>query len=242
MEGHKLLIKDLINGILSKELTRSDVEDRINFAKINPLYKKGLMKLLIKEDECVDPRELLWKLLDLENPDSFNRVALFEKVSFKQYKEDLIGHGIFSEEDGELIIESYESISLPVRGTRGSAGYDFVSPVDIVLKPGEQIVVCTGIRCLMKENWVLKAYPRSSSGTKYRVQFNNTVPILDSDYYYSKNEGHIMFKILNDGREGKVFKLSKGEKLCQGVFVEYGITFDDEVSTERTGGFGSTGK
>ena len=95
---------------------------------------------------------------------------------------------------------------------------------------------------MIKEEWVLKAYPRSSSGTKFRLQFNNTVPILDSDYYYSKNEGHIMFTLFNDSRENKILKIAKGDKVCQGVFVEYGITFDDEVSAERTGGFGSTGK
>ena len=71
---------------------------------------------------------------------------------------------------------------------------------------------------------------------------NNTVGIIDSDYYESDNEGHIFAKITNDSKEGKEVSLKAFEGFMQGIFVEYGITFDDDVEEIRNGGFGSTTK
>lgn len=166
----------------------------------------------------------------------FKRIARFEKVSFNQYLES------FDNKNEEEIKEIYDSIMLPKRATKGSAGYDFYAPFDIDLKPGETIKVPTGIRVYMEDNYVLKLYPRSGLGFKYRLQLNNTVGIIDSDYYNSKNEGHIFAKITNDSNEGKVLHVDKNTGFMQGIFVEYGITFDDEVTEIRDGGFGSTTK
>ncbi len=87
---------------------------------------------------------------------------------------------------------------------------------------------------------VLKCYPRSGLGFKFRLQLNNTVGIIDSDYFNSSNEGHIFCKLTNDSNENKTVCVNKGDGFIQGIFVEYGITFDDEVSAKRDGGFGST--
>ena len=140
----------------------------------------------------------------------------------------------------ELAKDAYEIIKLPKRATKGSAGYDFYAPFDFTLKPGETIKIPTGIRCKMEEGWVLKIYPRSGLGFKYRLQLNNTVGIIDSDYYYSDNEGHIMIKITNDSNENKTVEVQKGQGFAQGIFVEFGITYDDDTTDERNGGFGST--
>ncbi len=75
---------------------------------------------------------------------------------------------------------------------------------------------------------------------KYRLQLNNTVGIIDSDYYGSDNEGHIQIKLTNDSREGKRLEVKEGTGFAQGIFLEYGITVDDETTEERNGGFGST--
>ena len=167
------------------------------------------------------------------------RIAKFEKVSFEQFKggyTDAIG-----EASDEQIREVYDSLKLPKRATKGSAGYDFYAPAAITLKQGETAKIPTGIRVQMEEGWVLKIYPRSGLGFKFRVQMNNTVGIIDSDYYNSDNEGHIFCKITNDTNEDKTVSVNKGTGFCQGIFVEYGITFDDDVTDERNGGFGSTG-
>lgn len=166
------------------------------------------------------------------------RIARFHKVSYEQFKKDWID--TFGEEEG--IKEIYESINLPRRATAGSAGYDFYAPVDFVVKPGESVKIPTGIRVEMEEGWVLKCYPRSGLGFKYRLQLNNTVGIIDSDYFYSDNEGHMFAKITNDTNEDKTVELVQGAGFMQGIFVEYGITVDDEVTEVRNGGFGSTTK
>ena len=166
------------------------------------------------------------------------RIARFEKVSLEQFKKDY--YDTFN--TLENVEEIYNDIKIPTRATKGSAGYDYFAPFDISLKPGETIKIPTGIRCYMEEGWVLKNYPRSGLGFKFRLQLNNTVGIIDSDYYYSSNEGHIMSKITNDSNENKTIFVKKGDGFIQGIFLEYGITYDDEVNEIRDGGFGSTTK
>ena len=166
------------------------------------------------------------------------RIAKFHKVSEARFLEDWKEN--FPEASDEEIREIYREIALPKRATAGSAGYDFYSPVDFSIAPGESIKIPTGIRVEMYQEWVLKCYPRSGLGFKYRLQLNNTVGIIDSDYFYSDNEGHMFAKLTNDGREGKTVELAKGTGFMQGIFVEYGITVDDDASGVRNGGFGST--
>lgn len=166
------------------------------------------------------------------------RVAKFYKVSYKQFEKDWID--TFGQT--ENIEEIYKEIKLPKRATTGSAGYDFFAPVQIELKSGETVKIPTGIRVEILENWVLKCYPRSGLGFKFRLQLNNTVGIIDSDYFNSSNEGHIFCKLTNATNEGKTAVVNEGDGFIQGIFIEYGITVDDEVSAKRDGGFGSTTK
>ena len=166
------------------------------------------------------------------------RIAQFHKVSFDKFQEGFTD--CFGPVEEREIRDIYEAIKLPVRATRGSAGYDFFAPLSLSIAPGRTVKVPTGIRVEMQENWVLKCYPRSGLGFKYRLQLNNTVGIIDSDYFYSDNEGHIFAKITNDTNEGKTVEIEAGTGFMQGIFVEYGITMDAEVSTVRNGGRGST--
>ena len=131
------------------------------------------------------------------------KIAKFHKVSFEQFAEGFADYS----KDLEVVRKIYDSIKLPKRATKGSAGYDFFAPVGIVLAPGETMKVPTGIRCEMEYDWVLKLYPRSGLGFKYRLQLNNTVGIIDADYFYSDNEGHIFAKITNDSNEGKTVEI-----------------------------------
>ena len=146
-------------------------------------------------------------------------------------------NGMYSEDEIEGI---YETIKLPKRATTGSAGHDFFTHIPFSLEPGHTIKIPTGIRCIMENDWVLKIYPRSGLGFKYRLQLDNVVGIIDADYYYSDNEGHIFIKITNDSKEGKSVILKEGDGFAQGIFLQYGITVDDEADGIRNGGFGST--
>ena len=133
-----------------------------------------------------------------------------------------------------------ERIDLPRRATAGSAGYDFFTPAGFELKPGETILLPTGVRARMDEGWVLLLYPRCGLGFKYRLQLNNTAGVIDSDYFGAKNEGHIMLKLTNDSNEGRVLSVRAGEAVAQGVFMPFGVTVDDDATAQREGGFGST--
>ena len=198
------------------------------------------------------------------------RIARFEKVSQKQWTEDYIaqfggescsdkyrehclsaaarkGSEAAAKENDEyvrLITEAskcYEAVSIPKRATAGSAGYDICTPIDICLKPGESIKIPTGIRAAMREDYCMFILPKSGLGSKYRFQLNNTLGLIDSDYYYSDNEGHIFVPMINDSRDGKTLELKAGKAFAQAVFVSFGITEDDNATAARNGGFGSTG-
>lgn len=166
------------------------------------------------------------------------RVAKFEKVSFEQFQKDYLEFNLTNEQ----LESTYDQIKMPKRATVGSAGYDFFLPFAIKLNPGETVKIPTGIRVRINDGWVLKLYPRSGLGFKFRLQLNNTVGIIDADYYNSSNEGHIFAKITNDSNEGKVVDLASGMGFMQGIFVQFGITEDDFVEAIRDGGFGSTSK
>lgn len=164
------------------------------------------------------------------------KIAKFEKVSAAQFAE--AWRELFGTDEGAR--EVLEALPLPRRATLGSAGYDFVLPVDLELNPGETAKIPTGIRARIDEGWVLLLYPRSGLGFQYRLQLNNTVGVIDSDYYHSSNEGHIFIKITNDSNEGKHLSLKAGDGFAQGIFTPFGIVEDDETEGIRDGGFGST--
>ena len=135
----------------------------------------------------------------------------------------------------------YSDLSLPTRSTKHSAGYDFKSPIEFTLNPGESKKVPTGIKASMNEDEFLAILVRSSMGFKYNIRLCNQVGIVDSDYYNNPdNEGHIFIKIQNEGKEA--ITINKGDRFAQGIFMNYLITDDDMAFGERTGGFGSTNK
>lgn len=156
----------------------------------------------------------------------------FAKVSYDQFREAY----------GAACYDIYEAIQLPARSTKLSAGYDFKSPIDFTLAPGETIKIPTGIKVFLDPNKFLAIYPRSGHGFKYKLQLYNTCGIIDADYSSSDNEGHIMVKLYNDSPDGKTLKIHAGDGICQGVIQAYFITDDDEATGMRNGGFGSTDK
>lgn len=167
-----------------------------------------------------------------------NRIAEFEKVSYEQFKKDIFN--IMPNAIEENIVRWYNNIKLPERATKGSAGYDFRTPFGFDLSNTFTRVIPTGIRCRFIDNsgYVLMCFPRSGMGFKYGFGLNNTVGIIDEDYYYADNEGHIMLSI----KTNKMLVVNEGDKIAQGIFVPYGITLNDNSDKTRTGGFGSTGK
>lgn len=166
------------------------------------------------------------------------RVAKFHKVSREQFEKDW--SAAFPEVTAAEMRQIYAALRFPQRATKGSAGYDFFAPAAFTLNPKETLKIPTGIRAEIQEGWVLQLFPRSSLGFTYRLQFNNTVGIIDSDYFESDNEGHIFIKMMNASTEGKIVQLHAGDGFAQGIFLPFGICEDDDVQKQRNGGFGST--
>ena len=158
-----------------------------------------------------------------------NKVRGFEKISKEQFEKDF----------KELNV-NYEDIKLPKRSTIGSAGYDCYAPFDLKLEPNQEIKVPTGIRTYMQLGEVLLVAPRSGHGFKYFLRLANTIGIIDQDYYYSDNEGHIFVKLRNEGN--KILEIEKGKGMCQMIFTPFLIADGDSFTDgeTRNGGFGST--
>lgn len=167
------------------------------------------------------------------------RIAEFKKVSFEQFEKDWLKNF----PDTEDVKAIYDSIKLPKRATTGSAGYDFYAPATITINKGESTLIPTGIRSKIEDGWVLSIFPRSGLGFKHRVELDNTVGIIDADYYNSSNEGHIMIKLSCTAHDdGHSVKVEAGDGFSQGIFTQFGITVDDDADGIRDGGFGSTTK
>lgn len=165
-------------------------------------------------------------------------MSRFHKVSYEQFKKDMVE---FNQPE-EILERWYDEIKLPKRSTSGSAGYDFFAPFAIILEKGGSMIVPTGIRMEMEKDKVLLCFPRSGLGFKFRMQLDNTVGVIDSDYFYSDNEGHIKLKISNDGYENKIIGVERGSAFAQGILMPYYLTDDDDADGIRNGGFGSTDK
>ncbi|WEG73198.1 dUTP diphosphatase [Vagococcus intermedius] len=169
----------------------------------------------------------------------------------------------------ERLTTADDSINLPIRATKGAAGYDFEAACDVViptiwkkgigtalkaallgeklltddtmLKQVKPVLVPTEIKAYMGENEYLQLCNRSSNPMKNFLLLGNGVGVIDSDYYdNTNNEGHIMFQFINFGLTDKVIK--KGERIGQGIFLPFLKADGDESTTDRTGGFGSSGK
>lgn len=164
------------------------------------------------------------------------RIAEFFPVSEKAFIIDYVERG----KTKDQALAGYANVKVPSRATSGSAGYDFVAPFDFELKPSQSIEIPTGVRVKIEEGWVLMIFPRSGLGFKYHTVLANTVGIIDSDYYYAKNEGHIIIKLINASEEGKTLQLKAGDRFAQGVFTPFGITRYDNCQEQRQGGMGST--
>ena len=173
------------------------------------------------------------------------QVGKFEKISpteFDRYNSE----NDFDTMTKAQLNDSYYHIDFadisPRRSTSGSAGYDFKAWADFTIPAQCSIVIPTCMKCRIENGWMLCVYPRSGMGFKYGVHLANTIGVIDSDYYgCNANDGHIMVKLTNPSKADITIK--QGEKFCQGIFIPFGVTEDDNpVHNERSGGMGSTGK
>lgn len=184
----------------------------------------------VEKDIFIIPESVSETLLHKNIIKLCEKIRGFEEISKKQFNKDF-----------EELNVTYEDIKIPKRSTSKSAGYDCFAPIDIKLEPNEEIKIPTGIRSYMLDNEKLSALPRSGHGFKYYLRLANTEGIIDADYYYSDNEGHIFVKLRNEGN--KTLEIKKGQGMCQLIFSKYLLADGDDYTGDvRNGGFGSTDK
>jgi dUTP pyrophosphatase len=135
------------------------------------------------------------------------------------------------------------AIPLPSRGTTKAAGYDFYSPNDFVIEPGQTCMIWTDIKAFFSEDEVLKIYPRSSMSVQRNLVLKNTVGIIDSDY---RGEWMCIYTPIQIGSIVPDFPYNVGDRVAQFYLDEvYNIAFLEVKALSDTnrgeGGFGSTG-
>ena len=164
------------------------------------------------------------------------KIAQFYKVSEEQFINDWRAATGSSVEEAKSV---YANIRLPRRATKGSAGYDFFAPESFTLVPNETILIPTGIRVMIEDGWVLQLYPRSGLGFRHRLQLDNTVGVIDSDY-----RGEIMVGLQNSGKEDYVIQpADRIAQLMIAPVIQAQVELVDELdeTARGAGGFGSTG-
>ena len=140
----------------------------------------------------------------------------------------------------ETVKNAPEGITLPTRSTTGSCGYDFYTPESVVVMPGDTVQVKSFVKAKIDPGYFLAIYIRSSMGIKRKISIANGTGIIDADYYGNPaNDGNIIFALHNYGDEPQYIKAD--ERVCQGVFMPFGVVEDDKAGSERSGGIGSTG-
>lgn len=150
---------------------------------------------------------------------------------------------LINEEDEEInfyrVYGADEDVKLPKRATKGSAGYDFFAPKEVKIPSGLSETIWLDIKAKMPNNVYLRMENRSSMMSKHNIMLFCS-GIIDSDYYGNpNNDGNIGIRFYNFGEE---YTIKAGERICQGIFLNYEVTSDDKTTDKRTGGFGSTGK
>ena len=138
-----------------------------------------------------------------------------------------------------------ENIKLPVRSTEDSNGYDFFSNEDLVVpsysrsliegKAIKPVLVSTGITAIFPKTVALLILDRSSNPIKRGLSLANSVGDIDSGYYPLEIKG-MFYNFSNMD-----YKIHKGDRIMQGLFIPFLVTSNDEANGYRNGGFGSTG-
>ena len=143
----------------------------------------------------------------------------------------------------EVVSDKYRKnnvyIKLPTRATKNSIGYDFYSPIAVDIEPMHSQMIWTDVKAIFNSDEALLINVRSSMG-KQPVMIANTQGWIESDYANNPdNDGNIGFRLFNLGNT--IYTVHVGDRIGQGMFIKYLTTDDDNATSTRNGGFGSTG-
>jgi len=137
--------------------------------------------------------------------------------------------------------ETASGLPLPTYTTSGASGVDLSADIqeDILLQPGQRVLVPTGISIAIPEGVEAQVRPRSGLAWKNGITVLNTPGTIDADY-----RGEIKVILVNLGQEP--FTITRGMRIAQLVFAPViQVAFKAVESLDETernaGGFGSTG-
>ncbi len=129
----------------------------------------------------------------------------------------------------------------PKYAHEGDAGVDLYSAGTFTLRPGQRLLVPTGLKMAIPHGYEGQVRPKSGLALKHGLTVLNTPGTVDAPY-----RGEVGVIVINHDPK-LAYEIKKGEKIAQMVFnkVEY-VTFTEAtelaVTTRGEGGYGSTGK
>jgi dUTP pyrophosphatase len=131
-------------------------------------------------------------------------------------------------------------VPLPSYAHPGDAGADLVTTEAVTIKPGERVLVGTGIAIALPEGFAAFVHPRSGLGARHGLSIVNTPGTVDAGY-----RGEIKVALINHDPSEPVV-LRRGDRIAQLVVqrVEHAlfVEVDDLPESVRgAGGYGSTG-
>lgn len=143
----------------------------------------------------------------------------------------------------EVVVDSKRKttgdVTLPTRGTSKAMAYDFYANDMYIVKPNEIMKIWTDVKAYMQDDECLILNVRSSMGGKFMLA--NTQGWVDSDYYSNENnDGNIGVFLKNISNEDIV--INKGDRIAQGMFLNFLVADNGNTDKIRSGGFGSSGK
>lgn len=146
------------------------------------------------------------------------------------------------------IFRGEKSVSLPVRKTSGSAGWDVFASEDTILEPGKVTLVPTGLIIETPPGYHFRVFIRSGFAVRHNVSLVNSVGIIDADYCGPEDFLKIAM-LKNFLPTAEPTQISKGERIAQIIFeknafasLQWDEQDDPAFHGKSRGGFGSTGK
>jgi dUTP pyrophosphatase len=133
-------------------------------------------------------------------------------------------------------------LPLPRKMTSGSSGCDICAANDaeIILEPGDRVLVPTGFCFEIPEGFEIQVRPRSGLAFKFGVTVLNSPGTIDADY-----RGEVKIILANFGDQP--FAIKRGDRIAQLVPMRVPSTIDfteqESISgsARGSGGFGHTG-
>lgn len=133
-----------------------------------------------------------------------------------------------------------EGLPLPSYARAGDAGADLVAAQDVVIEPGQRVLVPTGIAIALPVGYAAFVHPRSGLAARHGLSVVNTPGTIDAGY-----RGEIQVLLINHDPSTPI-RLARGDRIAQLVIQRVEEARFVPVSalpeSERgAGGYGSTG-